>query len=78
MWVRSQNKKILGYYHFFTISTTIGTKTRHITGKRSYDGFFSSNDDILGEYSSLDRALEELNRLQESLLNNSGGVYEMK
>ena len=78
MWVRSQNKKILGDYHLFTIPTAIGTKKRHIAGKRSYDGFFNSNDDILGEYDSLDIAIEELNKLQEALINNSSGVYEMK
>ncbi|MCC5910588.1 MAG: hypothetical protein JJT76_09150 [Clostridiaceae bacterium] len=78
MWVRSQNKKILGNYELFTIPTTIGSKKAYIHGIRSHTGFFESNTDSLGEYASLEKAIEELNNLQNALKNNQHDVYEIK
>ncbi|AKL96925.1 hypothetical protein CACET_c34820 [Clostridium aceticum] len=78
MWVRSQNKKVLGNYELFAIPTTIGSKKTHIQGIRGNSGFFESNTDTLGEYPCLEEAIEELNNLQEALKNNPHEVYEMK
>jgi len=78
MWVRSQDKKTLRQYDAFAIPASIGSKKNYIQGTLSKSTFFGPNEYALGIYDSLEKAIEEINNLQNTLKNNPNEIYEMK
>lgn len=57
MWIRSQNKKVLGNYDSIAV---LGNEIR---------GYIFNDRDILGEYETEERATEVLDEIQTNLKN---------
>ena len=76
MWVRSQDKKSLRDYVSYVIQPSIGSNKHNIQGQTK-NSIFRTYDFILGRYSTLENAIEELDNLQNNLKINSNDIYNM-
>lgn len=76
MWIRSQNKKIIGQYSRIYIQENYKHEVQ-IFGEVINAGSFS-NDDILGDYKTMEDAIKEMDNLQNEMFVKKSENYEMK
>ena len=69
MWIRSQDKQILGDFNFFKLQRNL----------RNYAICTNSVSDvyILGEYDNFNTALSVLDNLQDLLNNETKSIFQM-
>ncbi|WP_125154871.1 hypothetical protein [Clostridium rectalis] len=79
MWIRTQDKKQLVKIIKVQIGPILGDKKNkvNIWGQFAPAGLFSSNKVLLGMYPTNEKAIEEIDRIEESIISNPKGVYNM-
>lgn len=80
MWIRTQEKKELVNVIKVEVARIFGDKNNKaiIWGRFAPSSLFSSNRVYLGSYSTVDEALNELNEIEKSIIENPKGVYHMR
>ncbi|SDZ12544.1 S8/S53 family peptidase [Tindallia californiensis] len=77
MWVRSQDKKKIGNYAGFSVTSNWGSKKKGaIVGTIPNSSFWGNETEELGLYDTKEVALEELEKIQSAIMNGEK-VYEM-
>lgn len=77
MWIRTQDQKELVQVIRCSLSKVLMEKKCFIFGHYAGTGFWSENKITLGEYTSYERAIEELEAIQNHLSANTQAVYRM-
>jgi|LGVF01.2.fsa_nt_gb hypothetical protein len=77
MWIRSQKRDaVVNLVAFYVVKGPIKGRKGMIYG--TYAGASSLNSMSIGEYETYDDALMELNNIQNAIIENPSGVYQLK
>ncbi|BBF43642.1 hypothetical protein lbkm_2330 [Lachnospiraceae bacterium KM106-2] len=79
MWIRTQNKKELVEVQRVNVARIFGDKKKKaiLWGYTTARSLFSEGRVELGKYSSEEAAIAEMDRIEEYLVTNSIGVYQI-
>ena len=77
MLIRTQSKEAIAEVVHIYLSEMMGEKEIYIFGTCAGHGMFSGSKITLGIYKSKQKALEELDRIEEFFSKNPNKVYKM-